>query len=236
MARPKGSRGVGGWTMSPKAQVAAGVLSPNDVEKVTQGGVKVTQVKKGREIDPSKLTDSQKKALLEARKDTGKAETKAQANKESSQSKQKPESISSKKPQSKSKTKPTTKSKTKEVITVKTRTGQIKKYNPNNQKQLREAINYMSDEKEIVKLVSKYGDNNLKKAWGLTEEGRRARKESRALMNYVKSDKGQKEAEKLINVYSRQAGFMSKDGNELTMKNLRTVANQDVLGFYGLNK
>jgi len=54
--------------MSPKAQVAAGLLSSDDVEEVTQGGVKVTQVKAGREIDATKLTESQQKAVMEARK------------------------------------------------------------------------------------------------------------------------------------------------------------------------
>ena len=68
MARPRGSRNVRGWVMSPKAQVAAGLLSSDDVEEVTQGGVKVTQVKAGREIDATKLTESQQKAVMEARK------------------------------------------------------------------------------------------------------------------------------------------------------------------------
>lgn len=67
MARPRGSRRVGGWMATPRNMIAAGILSDDDIEQKTQGGVVVTQIKDGVTVD-QKLLEKSKDFVVVAKK------------------------------------------------------------------------------------------------------------------------------------------------------------------------
>ena len=101
-------------------------------------------------------------------------------------------------------------------LTITLKSGKKHSFNPGNLKQLKDAINYMNDEKEIVKLVKQYGDDSLKTAWKVNAKGKQQAKEMRQYIGQLKSKEGQRETQKQIKLMTSQPDFMPKLGDPLS--------------------
>ena len=101
---------------------------------------------------------------------------------------------------------------TKTHVTIQVKTGKLYKFSVKNQKQLRDAVNYL-EEDEAVFLVGKFGDISLKTAWRLNDEGLKRADESRRYNAKLKTAQGQKEIEELIAEMVSQPDFAPKLGD-----------------------
>lgn len=102
-----------------------------------------------------------------------------------------------------------TQTKTKITIewTMKGKVELIRTFSLTNQKSLRDAVNSLEDS-EAIKLVEKYGDDNLRRAWGLTPEGKKQRQETKMYAKHLKSKSEQRKTQAIINQMVSDPGFM----------------------------